>query len=555
MTEEETEKQEFLQKEIIDKKYDHEGFIRFCLSKKPNGDDLDSYTMEELTAMVKEFQAQEDGQGTSQGTENQNNQEEKIDSNQNPPENTIESNQENKEGEEENKGNVNIEDLASLSGSETKPKKNEDVVIQCKKLLPTQLSNNQINIIIQNPKSIDSGILGKNYTMYEVLTEPFSWHVTRRFSDFEWLRKMLIKFYPGLSIPPLPAKKIGNKRFEEKFIQKRQKFLEMFINSVCKREDFKCCEALVAFLSFEERPKFERKMRELLTFQPSTYLEEYRTLTGTAITNHEEANEKYFINIGKYFNLQEKILEKLNANLKSFYKSYESAIESLDGIQKNMNVLYVLNTRVLMKHQITKTCDELSLFFRNWKLILVKQNEVVKEKIKDFFKFIRLEGQAYTELIKMRNDMKSKYNSEKQKLDSKKEKLFATKDISKYETNPDDNRIDLAKLTTDKKYAFEHMCFKDNQNVAMMYNQLGYLNKTTITELKAIIKGYCKRYIDNFKVFDTQFYPTLNNFIETWTNLETHVQSCISEEMMAKMQKEAEQMMGQAENKGEEGTA
>ena len=32
-----------------------------------------------------------------------------------------------------------------------------------------------------------------------------SWEVKRRHSDFEWLRGMLCKFYPGLIVPPLPS--------------------------------------------------------------------------------------------------------------------------------------------------------------------------------------------------------------------------------------------------------------------------------------------------------------------------------------------------------------
>lgn len=31
-----------------------------------------------------------------------------------------------------------------------------------------------------------------------------SWEVHRQHSDFEWLRNMLIKMYPGIVVPPLP---------------------------------------------------------------------------------------------------------------------------------------------------------------------------------------------------------------------------------------------------------------------------------------------------------------------------------------------------------------
>ena len=58
MTDEDKEiksKQELLQKEILDKNYDQQTFINFCLSKKENGDDLNSWSLEELTIIVEEF--------------------------------------------------------------------------------------------------------------------------------------------------------------------------------------------------------------------------------------------------------------------------------------------------------------------------------------------------------------------------------------------------------------------------------------------------------------------------------------------------------------------
>jgi len=32
-----------------------------------------------------------------------------------------------------------------------------------------------------------------------------AWKVIRKRNDFEWLHKMLMKFYPGTLVPPLPS--------------------------------------------------------------------------------------------------------------------------------------------------------------------------------------------------------------------------------------------------------------------------------------------------------------------------------------------------------------
>ena len=58
-------------------------------------------------------------------------------------------------------------------------------------------------------------------------------------------------FIPTNFIPQLPKKKIGNRRFEEDFIEKRMKGLQFFLDEILKNENLKSTETLVTFLSFE----------------------------------------------------------------------------------------------------------------------------------------------------------------------------------------------------------------------------------------------------------------------------------------------------------------
>ena len=370
---------------------------------------------------------------------------------------------------------------------------------------------------------MEGGVFGKNYVLYDVLTDPFGWTVQRRFSDFDTLRKLITKHFPSFYVPPLPNKKMGNRRFDEDFIQKRMKFLNLFINSLVASESFKSSEILMAFLSYTDRGKFESKFKEYTTQQPSAYVEEYKTLDGKVTISHDEGNEKYFTNISKYFRLQGQILDRLNYSLKMFFNNMNQVIESLQDVQKNYEILHVLNTRVLMKQTITKSYEELGCFFKNYRKILIKQNDMVKNHMKDFFKYINLEGKAYTELIDRREELKAKYNSENQKLTNKKEKLYATGDLTKFEL--DENNTDRDRVLHDKAYAFEHMCKTDTGNVLKIYNQLGYANKMNMRELKKMIKEYCVRYVDNVKKFDEEFYPSINDMVATWSNMETFVMS------------------------------
>ena len=494
-------KQSLLQSEIIEKNYDKTAFINFCLSKKENGDDLNNWTLDELTEIVREFV----------NSQNQNQQEPQTDAPQN----------EGQKGEQEIK-KEDIEKMEKFNAEE--PKNFKERVIECRKLEKTQLNDNKLVITVRNPKEMDGGVFGKNYVVYEVQTDPFGWVVLRRFSDFDNLRKLIAKHFPSFYVPPLPNKKMGNRRFEPDFLEKRMKFLNLFINNLVQSESFKSSEILIAFLSYQDRGKFDSKFKEYTTQQPSAYVEEYKTLDGKVTISHDEGNEKYFTNINKYFRLQGQILDRLNFSLKMFYNNMNQVIDSLKDVQKNFEILHVLNTRVLMKQTITKSYEEMSCFFKNYGKILIKQNDMVKNHMKDFFKYINLEGKAYTELIERREELKAKYTQENQKLTAKKEKLYATGDITKFELG-DDKNVDRDRILHDKPYAFDHICKSDSNSLLKIYNQLGYANKMNMRELKKMIKEYCVRYVDNVKKFDEEFYPSINDLVATWSNMETFVMS------------------------------
>ena len=84
--------------------------------------------------------------------------------------------------------------------------------------LESILNDKTIHVIIKNPKAAESSkFLSSGYINYEVETPEVGWMVPRRYSEFEWLRTVLVKFHPGHVVAPLPSKKIGSRRFEEDF--------------------------------------------------------------------------------------------------------------------------------------------------------------------------------------------------------------------------------------------------------------------------------------------------------------------------------------------------
>ena len=108
------------------------------------------------------------------------------------------------------------------------------------------------------------------------------------------------------------------------------------------------------------------------------------------------------------------------------------------------------------------------------------------------------------------------------KLNSKKEDLWIQRDINKWNITNYDN-IDRYLLVKDKNYAFTKMCTIETQNVTNLHNKLNFCNYTNNEQLKLIIKIEKERFINNIKLFAKEFYITLNDSLNTWSELGSFV--------------------------------
>lgn len=80
------------------------------------------------------------------------------------------------------------------------------------------------------------GLFSSSYLLYKIKTEPVGWQIYRKDLDFYFLRKILLKLYPFVIIPPLPIKK---KKDSEKSIKRRERYFTRFLQAVCRSEELK----------------------------------------------------------------------------------------------------------------------------------------------------------------------------------------------------------------------------------------------------------------------------------------------------------------------------
>ena len=386
-------------------------------------------------------------------------------------------NKEKRESEKEEL-EIKIENIKSIK-TEYLSSKAEKRIIKCKTLKKTVLNDKKLVIKIGEPKQTIP-FFGPKYLLYKIETETFGWIVYRKYNDFEDLRKIITYSFPEFCIPFLKNKNSDENIEKELIDEKQSKYLNLFMNTLVQNESFKTSEALLTFLSCEDKNKFENVMKAYLKRQPKSdsKIEEYETIDGNATIGNFEENKKYSKNVKKYFELQGQILDKINFSFKDYLGNMLKVEENLKEIKKWFDVMKVLNERVKMNEAIKKAYEELSLFFEKYQKILKRRYEIFKLHFKDYFKNINLEGEAFKELIERREKLNEKYIMDKSELN---------------------------------------------------YNKLGYAEKTLFRELKKMIKDYCVRNVDNIKNFNQKYYPTINDEVGIWSNLEAYVMAMAKE--------------------------
>ena len=122
--------------------------------------------------------------------------------------------------------------------------------------------------------------MSSNYLLYKVRTEAegVQWSIFRKDADFYFLRKVLIKNYPYLMVPPLPVKK---KKDTEKSIKRRQHYLSRFMQAITRCEEFKSDKFLLQWLQNDDQKEFSKIMKTADKFKYVKKMENVVTPTGS----------------------------------------------------------------------------------------------------------------------------------------------------------------------------------------------------------------------------------------------------------------------------------
>ena len=320
---------------------------------------------------------------------------------------------------------------------------------------------------------------------------------------------------------------MGNRRFEEDFIEKRLKGLQFFLDEILKNEILKSADPLVSFLSFE-RSFFEQQMKILIPKNINVdSILGVKSFSGKTVV--ADLDNEFFSNSNNYFNtvetffyIQADLVKNIKENLNNYNIHMVEACKHLEEIENGFSKLSQYYTKANLAKDICNVFEQYQIFFKNWKRIHINQTSIVRDKLNEYFKFIRNSGYTLIELLERQKNIQKDYQKIKDELMNKKEGYWKKMDITKWEMNPMD-QIDSALLFRDKNYAFSKMCFQETLNMNNKGDLLGYFYNNNIKNIKNVLKNIEKFSVDNLVSFSKEIEPTVTDVVNVWSNLASNL--------------------------------
>ena len=552
----EEEKQNYLRENILDKGYEAEDFVSYLIQKKGDeGVDLSNWSLNELKLVVQEYifahprneniqtqnqnlnnmqfpqqtqpnfqqnvnPIQTSNQFTFQSPINNNNQiNNNTDMNMNLGINKVIN------SISQNNNNMNMNNDGSDGNYSAYNQGNQDngiyneqyesnadiygitnlETITCSVIEKSEMSKYEnVQIEMSLGEKITGKFLTKSYFTFIVRTLPLNFNVHRRYSDFEWLRQVLLKLYSANVIPPIPKKnKIGGVRFDELFLLKRKRYLEKFLISLLNDPVIRVSQVLYDFLSIEDDNLFVYKKKAYSNYKIPTNVSEFKSPDGKIDITINEEREINYQNIKNNTEINQELLTKFNKNLKMLNSQLTSVFNTMDEISKNCEDLFMNSFKYYDLDNMKISYYQLKDMFKNWSMALKKQSCVINVNIREYFKYIKNSYRSMREMINIVENHKQNYYKLKRNLITKKEELFKKSDVSKWELGPNKD-INIVNLLKDKNIALPKILYNETIAVNNLKQLYGYYLNRAISEFERIKIlngfGYKQNVTDNAKI-------------------------------------------------------
>ncbi|CAD8049610.1 unnamed protein product [Paramecium sonneborni] len=498
-------KEQYLQDQV-EKGLDADQCAQFLLTLKPEGgDDIDNWTLNELKDAIEQFK-----ESQKQVEEQQPNQEDQSNLQQAQPQEQQQQNQQ-----------INQQ------------QNNAPVLINCYQIIPNELSGDNVSAKILTYKKESAGFFSSSYIVFQIETQPNGWIVFRRYSDFEWLRESLQKFYPAFIIPPIHKKR--SRSFEDVYLNKRMIFLQRFLNSIFKSYELKSNIIVKNFLSMTQNNEFKKFQESITKTAPPQTIQ--RMFSKDGQVNCVAPNELYL-----YANQTQDYFQEIDG----VYKKIRVLSKSLKEIQlQNSLKIYCVgeifaslfsHLNKLNQTLPTGQAQGLAATFLNlnntmitWGNIIGKQIEQTEEYLNSFFKYQQHYNSSIKQIYETRAVIQQDLDKFKSKLHYKKERLFQLGDISKWDLSKD-NKMTQQELLQNKKIAFQHMCEQETKQEIAMEMLVGYYTNQIFSQTQQFFKHQQQELVGHFIKFCQVQAFNITDHHQLWADAITNLQNNLQQQ-------------------------
>lgn len=396
------EKQQYLNSEIIQQNYDGNEFSAFISSIRGEQQvDLDTWSFEDLQAVVAQFKAQ-----YQQNKANQENQNEQNVNNEEQNQNQTQEESQNQENSPENGEEQKIEKKPSSENDF--PENLLDpltLVIKTQHLQLNEISdNNDLFITISNPQRVKPGLLSIAYFQYDMETQPVGYKVVRKVSDYTFLYETLPLINCAVFNPILPHFEFGLKDDSPK----KMLYIQNYMNSLIENKFFRTLPIVLEFLTLDQ-PKWNSKRTEYQKLK-TLPLSKMPTLEGELDVNINKEEDAKALKIKEEINKKTEALDAVNSTMDEILALYDK----LNLLYKNLAKSFMDLEKAHENNQILNGFfNRLKSLSEIWSKDYTKQKELLKDDFKYFFKFINKENVSYLrkfeEFRVTREDYRIKY--------------------------------------------------------------------------------------------------------------------------------------------------
>ena len=302
----EEEKQLYLREHILDKGYEANEFMDYFKEYTGKTElNLNDYSMEEIIEVVNGFYTKKNQEQNNQNSFRHI-----------PQELRSESDQENN-----NDINNSVSSHFNENGIEE--------TVKCVKIEKTEFSKiSELDIKIKFPEKVEPGIFSKPYMSYSIYANPTNLTIRKRYSDFEWLHKILTEHFINCVVPPL-CKKNYMEQFNEDFISKRARALERFMNGIAIHPILRNSFIFYDFIAIKDNDEFkQKKIMYEQPFNPKR-INDFNTENGRIKVNLSNENEIYFQNILDNIDMNENLMTEIIHGYKNLFEIIKQLNEKI----------------------------------------------------------------------------------------------------------------------------------------------------------------------------------------------------------------------------------